>query len=184
MEVLNVLVIIFNIISVYYAAKNSIITWYAGIIASAVLMYILGISHLYMSLAFNAYSLAICIIGCFTWGKKHKDKPITASLNKFALSVIATVLLSIVLNYFNKDLSDYPLTDSICTAMSFVAIWLLERRNIFNWLFWMISDALYIVNVGLFGQHYNFITIYGTMLILAIYGYNNWLKIYYDGKIQ
>ena len=183
MGILEISIIIFNILSVYYAAKNNIWTWWYGIGAGLLLGWTLYTDKLYMSFIFNLYSVIMCCIGLYRWDKKNnKDIEITNDFNdktSFMNSLIICMGLFFVI-YFLNVYSDYPVIDSLCTAESFIALYLLVRRRMSSWFFWITSDVLYICGIGPYDHKYIFI--YGTMFALALYGFVNWLKEY--DKIQ
>lgn len=77
---------------------------------------------------------------------------------------------------------EYPIYDGLGTSASIIATYMLVRKDISCWYFWILVDVLYII-YAIESKNYEYATIYGVMLILAIYGliYNNML---YNKKIK
>ena len=78
--------------------------------------------------------------------------------------------------YFDKWNNWTAYVDNITTAIFFVAMWLMARRKIESWIFWIIGD---LITVPLY--FYKGLTIssiqYIIFLILAVLGYISWKKI-------
>jgi len=68
-----------------------------------------------------------------------------------------------------------PFLDTFTTAAAFVGMWLMAKKKIENWIFWIITN---LVSIPLyFVKGYGFTGIqYTIFLILAIQGYHQWKK--------
>lgn len=71
--------------------------------------------------------------------------------------------------------SDVPWIDSLATALSFVATWMLARKKIENWLFWIVADVL---SIGLYWYKamYPTLALFIVLVVLAFVGYFRWRK--------
>ncbi|HOL98307.1 MAG TPA: nicotinamide riboside transporter PnuC, partial [Bacteroidales bacterium] len=71
--------------------------------------------------------------------------------------------------------SDVPLGDAFTTALSFTATWLLAKKYIENWFFWIVvnivSTILYVYK-GL----YPTVVLFTILTLLAFVGYHKWKK--------
>ena len=66
--------------------------------------------------------------------------------------------------------------DTFLTALFFVGMWLMAKRKIENWIFWIIGDFISIPLY--FCKGYTFTSLqYLIFTILAIFGYLEWKKI-------
>ena len=68
-----------------------------------------------------------------------------------------------------------PIVDSITTSLSLVAMFLMARRKVENWIYWIIADLIYIplyFYKGLLLTSFQFLI----FLIIAILGYLSWSK--------
>ena len=183
MENIELIITIFNIMSVYYAAKNNIMTWVYGFIASFLTILLFCTDKMYMSMAFNAYSAIMCVIGLFNWhGKEDENKEElkrTIPFINFVIFLGLSRLLLIICNCINVN---YPIYDALGTSASIIGTYMLLKKDVSCWYFWILVDVLYII-YAIESKNYGYATIYGVMLILAIYGliYNNML---YNKKIK
>jgi len=139
----------------------------------------------YAYMSFQFYYLAVSIYGWYYW-LRHKNTGNStggatdiARLNKrsFLILLIITLVLFVIFYFILRWLtdSDIPLGDSFTTAVSCVATWLLAKKYIENWLFWIVSD---VVSTGLYlhKELYPTAILYGSFLVLAVVGYMKWKK--------
>ena len=163
--------------------------WIASIIMPSISIWLYFDKGLYADFAINIYYWLIAVYGYWAWtrkdnggGKKEESKntglPIThAGIAVLGLCAAATGaiwwLIWYVLSHFTN--STVPVADAFTTALSIVAMWMLARKYIEQWIAWMIADA---VCVGLY--IYKEIPLYATLYliytIIAVFGYRKWAK--------
>ena len=76
-----------------------------------------------------------------------------------------------ILQYYTN--SNVPFGDALTTALSFIAMWMLARKYIEQWILWIVGDAL---SVGLYIYKgiYFYAGLYALYAIIAVFGYINW----------
>lgn len=69
-----------------------------------------------------------------------------------------------------------PLADAFTTALSIVAMWMLARKFLEQWIAWIAVDA---VCIGLYAYKgiYLYAVLYTIYTVIAIIGYRNWRRI-------
>ena len=181
---LELFAVIMNIISVIYAKRNSILVYPTGLIGTGIFVYILYNIGLLGDMIINFYFVLMSIYGWYYWAQKKEGEILhnvsRTSTNEyyFILMLGLTSLLSIYFIYSFYDRWDFwtAYVDTITTAIFFVAMYLMARRKIESWIFWIIGD---IITIPLY--FYKGLTIssiqYLIFLILAILGYISWKKI-------
>jgi len=168
------------------------IHWFAviGSISSALYIYIFYNAKFYADSGMSVYYLAANMYAIYVWIKlkKKNDNDNYGGITKvpkkqiFILTAIFFILL-FPMYYVLENYTDSPvaLGDSITTTLSIVAMWLLSRKNIENWLLWIpvnvLSTALYIWK-GLYISS----VLYGVYIVISILGYINWKKKMYQLK--
>ena len=181
---LELFAVIMNIISVVYAKKNNILVYPTGLIGTGIFVYILLNFSLLGDTIINAYFFSMSIYGWYFWSRK-KDKVFinqVSTINRneikylFILAISSLIFIYFVYDYFDKWNNWTAYVDNITTAIFFVAMWLMARRKIESWIFWIIGD---LITVPLY--FYKGLTIssiqYIIFLILAVLGYISWKKI-------
>ena len=181
---LELFAVTMNIFSVIYAKRNSILVYPTGLIGTGIFVYILYNFSLLGDMIINFYFVLMSIYGWYYWAQK-KDGQTLNNISRtsikeyyFILTLGITSLLSIYLvyNFYDKWDSWTAYLDTITTAIFFVAMYLMARRKVESWIFWIIGD---LITIPLY--FYKGLTIssiqYLIFLILAILGYISWKKI-------
>lgn len=181
--VLEVLGVIFGIISAWFSKQDNILIYPTGIISTAIFVYILAVYGLLGDLVINAYYFTMSVYGWYIWTRKVDAEhytPITvttAKEKKIAVGIFFSTLVFIFIIYevFNKWNSWTAYVDTLTTAIFFVAMWLLARKKLENWIFLLIGNIislpLYFYK-GLMFTSFQFII----FIIISIYGYYAWKK--------
>lgn len=178
---LEAVAVIFGLASVWYARLENILVYPTGIISVIIYVYICAGAKLYADMGINAYYFVMSVYGWVVWSKKvdptHRIPISRNSLSENISSVIILVVSFFVLRYvlINYTDSDVPVWDSATTAIFFVAMWLMARKKIENWIAWIIADAVSIplyFHKGLLLTSFQYLV----FLILAIMGYIAWKK--------
>ena len=181
---LELFAVIMNIISVFYAKRNNILVYPTGLIGTGIFVYILLNFSLLGDTIINAYFFSMSIYGWYFWSRKKDEVFINqvSTINRneikylFILAISSLIFIYFVYDYFDKWNNWTAYVDNITTAIFFVAMWLMARRKIESWIFWIIGD---LITVPLY--FYKGLTIssiqYIIFLILAVLGYISWKKI-------
>ena len=181
---LELFAVIMNIISVVYAKRNNILVYPTGLIGTGIFVYILLNFSLLGDTIINAYFFSMSIYGWYFWSRKKDEVFINqvSTINRneikylFILAISSLIFIYFVYDYFDKWNNWTAYVDNITTAIFFVAMWLMARRKIESWIFWIIGD---LITVPLY--FYKGLTIssiqYIIFLILAVLGYISWKKI-------
>ena len=181
---LELFAVIMNITSVVYAKQNNILVYPTGLIGTGIFVYILLNFSLLGDTIINAYFFLMSIYGWYFWSRKKDEvfinKVSTINRNEikylFILAISSLIFIYFVYDYFDKWNNWTAYVDNITTAIFFVAMWLMARRKIESWIFWIIGD---LITIPLY--FYKGLTIssiqYIIFLILAVLGYISWKKI-------
>ncbi|MEK9756490.1 MAG: nicotinamide riboside transporter PnuC [Bacteroidota bacterium] len=181
---LELFAVIMNITSVVYAKRNNILVYPTGLIGTGIFVYILLNFSLLGDTIINAYFFSMSIYGWYFWSRKKDEVFInqvsTIKRNEvkylFILGISSLIFIYFVYEYFDKWNNWTAYVDNITTAIFFVAMWLMARRKVESWIFWIIGD---IITVPLY--FYKGLTIssiqYIIFLILAVLGYISWKQI-------
>ena len=181
---LELFAVIMNITSVVYAKQNNILVYPTGLIGTGIFVYILLNFSLLGDTIINAYFFLMSIYGWYFWSRKKDEIFINqvSNINRneikylFILAISSLIFIYFVYDYFDKWNNWTAYVDNITTAIFFVAMWLMARRKIESWIFWIIGD---LITIPLY--FYKGLTIssiqYIIFLILAVLGYISWKKI-------
>jgi nicotinamide mononucleotide transporter len=182
--ILEIIGTIFGLLSVLFSKRDNILVFPTGIISTSIFVYILLVYGLLGDMLINAYYFVMGIYGWYIWTRKVDADhfiPITkmekrSEYIKAALIFIATLIfISLVYSYFNKWNSWTAYVDTLTTGIFFVGMWLMAKKKLENWIFWIFGDIisvpLYLVK-GLIFSSFQYLV----FTIIAFYGYKAWKK--------
>ena len=182
---LEFIAVFLGILSVIFAKMNKIAVYPAGMISTGIFVYLLFHFKLLGDMIINAYFFFMSIYGWFYWSYKREGQiinKVSYSSNKDYVIValiflISLILISIIYKLFNAFTSWSAYIDTLTTGIFFVAMWLMARRKIESWIFWIIGD---LISIPLYLYKGLAITTiqYFIFTIIAVMGYKSWVKIY------
>lgn len=188
--VLEIVAVIFGLLSVWYAKKDNILVFHTGIVSTLIYVYLLWKWTLWGDMMINGYYFIMSIYGLYHWTRKKGDVvefPISRATKKeiiigVVIFMATFIFVSLVYHFFNKFTNWYSYVDTLLTGIFFVGMWLMAKRKIENWILWIIGD---IISVPLyFAKGVTFTSFqYLVFTIIAIFGYLEWRKIL-DSKKQ
>lgn len=168
-------------ICVLLAVKENVWNWPVGILNNVFFLVLFWNSKLYADSGLQVFYIAISIYGWWHWlygGREHTQAPIARTTRGEACIVAvaaaaAAALLYYVLRHYTD--SNVPLGDALTTALSLAAQYLLGRKQIENWLVWIVADVIYI---GLYCYKSLYLTalLYVVFIALCVAGYVRWQR--------
>ena len=182
--VMELTAIFFGLLSVWFVKKDNIWVFPTGIVNTAIYVYLLWKWSLLGDMMINFYYVVMSIYGWYHWTRK-KGEVIEFPIARMTLSekrwsvviFIGTILFVIaVYSFFDKFTHWTSFVDTFVTGIFFVGMWLMAKRKIENWIFWIIGDVISIPMY--FTKGFSFTSIqYLVFTIIAIFGYIEWKKI-------
>jgi nicotinamide mononucleotide transporter len=181
MSWLEGIAVFFGIASVLYSIKENIWVYPTGIISTLIYVWICFQYKLYADMGINAYYFSMSIYGWYVWTHpKEGEKVLPVTWLKpygWAISIgiflCSYVVLYTVLSQFTD--SDVPYWDSFTTSTAFVGMWLMAKKKVENWIFWIITD---LVSVPLYFYKGLILTSFQFLFftVLATLGLLAWIK--------
>lgn len=180
---LEIIGVIFGFLSVWYSKQNNILVYPTGIVSTLIFVYLLWQWELLGDMMINAYYFSMSIYGWYVWTRKVDPvhyTPITSTTRKEQIRSVFIFLGTLlfvfaVYEYFGKWNNWTAYIDTLTTAIFFVGMWLMAKRKLENWIYWIIGDLisvpLYLYKGLVFTSLQYFI-----FTIIAIYGYRAWKK--------
>ena len=93
------------------------------------------------------------------------------------IAFLSSLFVSLMYTYFDKWSGVVSYVDILTTSMFFVGMWLMAKRKIESWIYWIIGDIisvpLYLYKGLAFTSFQYFI-----FTFIAIAGYYKWKSIY------
>lgn len=181
--VLEMIGVVFGLLSVWYSKRENILVFPTGIIGTGIFVYILLVFGLLGDMLINAYYFIMSIIGWYLWTRKVDEThfvPITKTTSKekkwsIALFIGAIAFVSFVYFVFDKFDTWTAYVDTLTTAIFFVGMWLMAKKKLENWVYWIIGDIITVPLYWYKGLIFSSL-LYFLLTLIAIYGYKAWKK--------
>lgn len=180
--ILQIVGVVLGLLYLWLEYRANTWLWIVGMLMPCVHCVLYFKSGLYADCAMQGYYILAGLYGLIVWllGHKSKDKPLRISHTPLRLVVPLVAVygvLHIAIYYVLVRFTDstVPFFDSMTTAMSMVAMWMLSRKYMEQWLVWCVVDA---ITVGLYLYKGIPLTagLYTLYTALAIAGYIRWKR--------
>ncbi len=181
--VLELLAAVFTIASVVYSKKNNVLVFPTGMICTAIFAYLLLKWGLLGDTMINVYYFIMSVYGWYIWTRKVDSTHVTPISKTNGKEKVASVVIFLatfvfvwgVYTTFDKFNHWTSYVDTLTTAIFFVGMWLMAKRKIENWLYWIVGNIITVPLYFYKGLTFSSI-LYFVLTIIAIYGYFAWKK--------
>lgn len=180
--------IVLGILYLWLEYRADIRLWIIGLIMPVVHGILYYRSGLYADCSMQAYYILAGLYGWYVWQRNKINETVPEPKRKLLrightplrmLPILTVVYLCahigiyLLLKRFTD--SSVPFWDSFTTALSVVAMWMLSRKLVEQWLVWLLVD---LTTVGLYIYKEIPLTaaLYLLYSVLAIVGYLRWCK--------
>ena len=170
---------------VILAARESQWCWPLAFASTLIYTLIFWDGNLPMQAIMNFYYMAMAVYGYLLWRRHGNSKNNLAisswSWSQQSLFLVGGASISFIVGYYlaTQTFSQSPYLDAGVTVFSILNTWLMARKVLQNWLYWIVIDSAAIVLYAQNG-YYATIVMYSVYLILAIIGFINWKKLYHQ----
>jgi nicotinamide mononucleotide transporter len=172
-----------GIASVWYSKKENVLVYPVGLINTIIYVYLSFSAKLFGEATVNLYYTIMSLYGWWIWVKKDNQEQnlqISYSSQKewilqIGFFVICYITIYFSLDYLKKAFAPgaIPWADAFASAAAFTGMWLMTRKKIENWLWWILTNIacipLYFIKGYVFTSVYYFV-----LLLLAIWGWIEW----------
>ena len=184
LSLIETIAVFFSIIYVVLAAKESIWCWLAALISVSIYIYICYQAQLYAETGLQVFYFIMAIYGYFSWRKNNSLLRINElAISNHILIMILGSLLTFLLGFYLSAYTDaqLPIVDSFTTVFSVIATFMVVKKILSNWLYFIIIDA---VSIYLYFSRDLHMTalLFCIYTIIAIIGYWKWSKLITDNE--
>ncbi|CAN5345114.1 nicotinamide riboside transporter PnuC [soil metagenome] len=167
--------------SIILAGRNSIHTWWTGILGCLLFAVLFYQVNLYADVALQVFFLVASMLGWWQWRRGDHGRPLTVSTAGFSgiawtipLGILATIGYGALLHFHTKAYA--PFVDSAVLVFSVIAQFLLMRRRIETWAFWLLVNT---IAVPLYASRELYLTafLYAGYWINAIVSWLLWQRL-------
>ena len=196
---------VFGILSVFFSIRKNIWVYPTGIISTVIYVYLLFIAGLLGDCMINLYYTIMSIYGWILWNKSSEDSihvEVSWATKKewmiSALLFVFSVILVLAIYYYKPLLDNHFISknvqygfdhldwanwmDVFTTSVFLVGMWLMAKRRVESWIFWILGDLISIPMYIYKGYGITSVQ-YLVFTMMATIGYIQWKKNFKQNKI-
>ena len=182
MSLLELVAVIFAMAYLLLAVRENVLCWLFAFLSTAIYTYLFWDVSLLMESALNVYYMVMAVYGWHQWTKGGLGEPggqplavKSMTARQHSIVIIAIAVLCAVSGYLLSEHSSaaWPYVDSFTTWASVITTYLVARKYLQNWLYWIVIDTVSIplyIDRGLNLTALLFIA----YVVIAVIGYFKW----------
>jgi len=169
---------------VLFAARESIWCWPCALVSTTIFIFLFWEVNLLMESALNVYYLVMAIYGWWHWTRDKPDNKAKLPIQKWSarkhgvtifLIAVLTLLSGTLLN--DRTSAALPFLDSFTTWAAVITTWMVARKVLENWLYWIVIDAASIILYVDRGLSMTAL-LFALYVVIAAYGWWGWRQHY------
>lgn len=167
------------------ALRENIACWYAAAISTLLYLIIFLKVQLVFESFLQLYYLCMAGYGFWCWraGARH-DQPLpikTLPIRQHIAAVLLIALVSLLTGYIATQYTQakLPYLDACTTMASIFATWLVARKVLENWLYWIVID---LASIYLYWDRalYPTVGLFTAYVVIAAFGWYSWRVQYFN----
>jgi nicotinamide mononucleotide transporter len=176
----EVAAVILGISYLLLAVRESILCWYAAFASTAIYLFLFWDVNLLMESGLQLYYLVMAVYGWWQWRRGSRGENELAiskwGAKQHALAISVVLGLAIGSGFLLQLYSTaaLPFLDSFTTWGAVLTTWMVTRKILENWLYWLVIDS---VSIYLYLDRELYLTaiLFLAYFIIAVFGYRQWL---------
>jgi len=181
MTLLESTAVLFGLLCVWLTIRQSIWCWPTGLVQVALYVFIFFQVKLYSDVVLHVIYVVLQLYGWHHWLRGGRDGaklpvtrlPRTAFLAWILVAAAGTALWGWGMHTFTD--AAVPYWDAFIAVASLIALWLMTRKRLDSWWFWIAVD---VVAIGVYFHKSLFMTagLYAVFLVMATMGFFAWRR--------
>jgi nicotinamide mononucleotide transporter len=173
--------VLFSVLYLVLAIRESLWCWPAAFVSSALTVFLMIDVRLYAESALNVFYAAMAVYGWYQWrygGRRRGEPALPISVwpwRAHAVAIGGSLALAAALGWLMGRYTGaaYPFLDSFVTVASVVTTYMVARKILENWLYWLVVDSLALY---LYWQRelYGYAGLFALYLVLVVVGFARW----------
>jgi nicotinamide mononucleotide transporter len=173
--------VFFSVLYLVLAIRESLWCWPSAFLSSVLTIVVMFGARLYSEAALNVFYAGMAVYGWYQWrygGAKsgRRDLPISVwPLATHAVAIGGSIALSAVIGWLMSRFTNaaYPFLDAFVTVSSVVTTYMVARKVLENWIYWLVVDSL---SMYLYWQReiYEYAGLFALYLVLVVMGLVRW----------
>lgn len=133
-----------NAISIVVAGRNSVHTWWVGIVGCGLFAWLFFTSQLYADATLQLFFIGTSVAGWMNWGKGERLPISRAKPASLVWMVLAAFVVAAGYGWILHRFTDAfaPVPDSLVLVFSVISQFLLMKRRLETWWGWLLVNSL------------------------------------------
>jgi nicotinamide mononucleotide transporter len=170
------------------AIKESLWCWPAAFFSTLIYTILYWNGALLMESLLNFYYMYMAVYGWQVWRKNKANSALMITswpIKKHITLIVCTTLSAIGIGYFMTTYThaDYAYLDSFTTCFAVVTTYLVAKKVLENWLYWIVIDA---ASMYLYYEkgYYPTLALFVFYTIMAAWGFKTWYEEYEQNQAK
>ena len=177
-SIIESVAVLFSIAYVVLAAKQNIWCWFFASISVTLYIYICFSSQLFAETGLQAFYLLMAAYGYYNWNKSKRGLNVRQwNTGKHLLLILFAAIFTFLMGFYFTSYTSakMPIVDSFTTVFSIIATYMLTKKVLENWIYWIVIDTM---SIYLYFSRELHLTslLFLIYTVIAIFGYFSWLK--------
>lgn len=188
-SLLELVAVVFAVAYLVLAVRENSLCWYAAGISTLIFLFIFWDVKLYMESGLQIYYLAMAFYGWYQWrGAQTETVSLRVSKWRAKQHVVALALIA-TLTFVSGSLlnsgtdANLPYLDSFTTWASVVTTFMVARKILENWFYWLVIDS---VSIYLYLDRELYFTslLFAIYIVIIFFGWFAWNRSYRQREIE
>lgn len=183
---LEYIAVVSGIVSVWFSRKTSVWVYPTGLLNTVIYIWLSYQASLYGEASVNLYYTVMSLYGWWIWTQRDANNELMVDVQwssrnywiaQLGLFVITYAVLYLILDHVREAFSaeTIPWADALASASAYTGMWLMTRKKVESWYWWIITNLtsipLYFVKGYVVTSFY-----YMILLIMAFAGLASWIR--------
>jgi len=171
--------VLLNIGYAYLLGRQVRVGWLLGFVASAIGVVLYAVQDAWIMAGLNVFYAVMGLYGWWNWGRAEVVKGVVCYSRQRHLMLLGLTLAGTALLVMGMHAIDQPGKllgmEAFIASSAMVATWLMSRKVLENWLYWIVGDLVAVVYNHLIGYD-GYALLNGVYIVLAVIGFVRWRR--------
>lgn len=187
MSMWELVAVAFGIAYILLAAKESLWTWFFAFFGTFIYTILFWEGALVSSSLLNFYYMIMAFYGFVLWrngGEQGQELEISRwSPKRHIVTLLLGTIIALVLAYISDTYTEakFAYLDTFVMVFSVIATWMLAKKVLETWIYWIVIDSTAIVLYWKTG-YIATIVLFVIYVFLAFYAYASWKKAFNEHR--
>ena len=181
---LEYLAVFSGVASVWFSKRENILVFPVGLVNTVIYVYLSLKAQLPGEASVNLYYTLVSLYGWYAWSRRDRARRPVLKIGfsdadqrrrQLAFFAFFFAFIYFSLTYLKREFAPgvIPWADALASASAYTAMWLMARKKVESWLWWIVTN---IASIPLyFVKGYVFTSVYYLVLLgLAVSGLREW----------